>query len=490
MFVIKLHLSRKVLKLKKTFTAPLYEFFTQRVPGDDEYYDITIEVGEDPNVKIFRAHMNILCYRSPYLRRVLVLNKENKDNILTHIKLSNILPENFQIILKYIYGGILSLNEQDNLEIIKVMLAANELLLQELVDYLQKYLIENKTEWMEQHFELIHRTSFQSNSLSELQQYCAEFMANSPEKIFKSLDFTSLPEKSLVQLIKRDDLQMKEVEVWEHLLKWGLAQNPTLLLDPDTWSDEDFRTMENALQHCLPLVRFFGLSSKEFLQKVRPYKKLLKRQLYEDLLNSHLDPNSEPTDDILLPRNLKIDGIIDSKIVNNLNIISTISRQIDKMVINNKFDHLRDLYLPYKFQLLLRGSHDGFTPKKFHELCNDIPYTVTFIKVKGTDEILGGYNPIIWKSSRGWNKTKDSFIFSFKNNNAKDAIISNVENTKCAIYHGNNNGPCFGDDIVIFSSKESTNYSTIVCKKSYYEKKMRDKDGVFSIEDYEVFQIT
>ena len=38
---------------------------------DDEYYDITIEVGEDPNVKVFRAHMNILCYRSPYLRRAL-----------------------------------------------------------------------------------------------------------------------------------------------------------------------------------------------------------------------------------------------------------------------------------------------------------------------------------------------------------------------------------------------------------------------------------
>ena len=33
---------------------------------DDEYYDITIEVGEDPNVKIFHAHMLILCYRSPF----------------------------------------------------------------------------------------------------------------------------------------------------------------------------------------------------------------------------------------------------------------------------------------------------------------------------------------------------------------------------------------------------------------------------------------
>ena len=56
---------------------------------DDEYYDVTVEVGEDPNVKIFRAHMNILCYRSPYLRRVLASNKKNNDNDLNRIKLPN-----------------------------------------------------------------------------------------------------------------------------------------------------------------------------------------------------------------------------------------------------------------------------------------------------------------------------------------------------------------------------------------------------------------
>ena len=68
---------------------------------DDEFYDITIEVGEDPNVKIFRAHMLILCYRSPFLRRTLSSNKKNTNNdILAHIKLPNISPEIFHIILK------------------------------------------------------------------------------------------------------------------------------------------------------------------------------------------------------------------------------------------------------------------------------------------------------------------------------------------------------------------------------------------------------
>ncbi|EXX67322.1 uncharacterized protein OCT59_028713 [Rhizophagus irregularis] len=85
----------------------------------------------------------------------------------------------------------------------------------------------------------------------------------------------------------------------------GLAQNPTL--DPNDLSDADFKTMKYTLQHCLPWIGFFSLSSKEFSQKVRPYKKLLRRQIYENLLNSHLDPDIKPIDNILLPRDIRFD---------------------------------------------------------------------------------------------------------------------------------------------------------------------------------------
>src|SRR6266542_1534621 len=121
---------------------------------------------------------------------------------------------------------VVSLNGKDTREIFEILLFVDKLLLQELVDYLQNYLIENKSEWMEENFEYTQRISSQSNNLLELQQFCTNLMVHSPEKIFKSLDFTSLSEKSLVSLIKRDDLKMKEVEIWEHVLEWGLAQNP------------------------------------------------------------------------------------------------------------------------------------------------------------------------------------------------------------------------------------------------------------------------
>ena len=69
---------------------------------DNEFYDITIEVGNDPYVQIFRAHMVILNYRSSYLRRILStnVNKNKNGGILTHIKLPNIFPEIFQMILR------------------------------------------------------------------------------------------------------------------------------------------------------------------------------------------------------------------------------------------------------------------------------------------------------------------------------------------------------------------------------------------------------
>ena len=192
----------------------------------------------------------------------------------------------------------------------------------------------------------------------------------------------------------------------------------------------------------------------------------------------------------MLPRSIETNyGIIESKII-NVNIVSTISRWIDKMDVNNKFSHFRELYFPYKFKLLLRGSRDGFTPKKFHELCDNKPRTVTFMKVKETEEILGGYNPIIWKySGHGeWGKTKDSFIFSFKLN-VKNAIISSVKNANYAIFNNNKCGPYFGSDIIIQAKDESTDYDRIRCRNSYYEKRLRDTEDTSSIDDYEVFQV-
>src|SRR5581483_4416278 len=152
---------------------------------------------------------------------------------------------NFIILLRYIYGGKVSLKEYDASDIIKILIAANELSLQELIPYLESFLIKNKTNWMEQNFELIYQISFENNSFLELQKYCTDLISKEPDKIFNSLNFSSIPEKLLVAIIQNDNRKMKEIQIWEHVLKWGLAQNPDLPSDPTNYSKDDFNKLKN-----------------------------------------------------------------------------------------------------------------------------------------------------------------------------------------------------------------------------------------------------
>ena len=222
------------------------------------------------------------------------------------------------------------MEEYDFLDIIKFLEAAQELSLQELTIYLQSFLVENKTKWMEQNFVLVHQTSFKYDSLLELQKLCTDIITNEPEKIFESVDFISIPEKSLVSIVQNENLQMSEVRIWEHVLKWGLSQNLELPSDPASFSKEDFKTLKGTLQQCVPLIRFNNLSSKEFMDKVLPYEKILPKELYKDLLKTFLSisPDSRPSE-INKESNL---NDIDSRII-KLQHAELISKWISRLEI-------------------------------------------------------------------------------------------------------------------------------------------------------------
>ncbi|EXX73155.1 hypothetical protein RirG_062690 [Rhizophagus irregularis DAOM 197198w] len=467
-----------------------YEFLPQLSQNllesldEDEYYDITIEVGKDPYVKIFRAHMVILNRRSPYLRRILSTNKKYNDGNLVHIKLPNILPEIFHIILRYIYGGRLSLKEYDTADIIKILVAAVQLNLKELIIYLQSFLIKNKSDWMEKNFNLIYRTSFENESLLELQNYCNKLISKEPERMFESQNFSSIPEKVLVSLIQNENLRMSEIEIWEHVLNWGLAQNPELPSDPANFSKDDFSLLKNTLKSYIPFIRFYDLTCKEFSKKVLPYKKILPKELYKDLLDTFLDLHPDSKPDKSNPRNSNSSKHIDSKVITSQHA-ELISKWIDRLEITDK------LTSSYGFKLILRGSRDGFTSRKFHEVCDDQTNIVVIVKVKQSNEILGGYNPATWKSGYRFSTTRNSFIFSFKNNDGiENFILSRVMDEEYAILNNPTCGPSFGNGDLILSGEESSSgYCESYCEKSSYERLIRETESEFSVEEYEIFQI-
>ncbi|RHZ79911.1 hypothetical protein Glove_140g60 [Diversispora epigaea] len=106
-------------------------------------------------------------------------------------------------------------------------------------------------------------------------------------------------------------------------------------------------------------------------------------------------------------------------------------------------------------------------------MCHGHADTIVVAKVSGTDEIVGGYNPLAWDNSKsGYMKTNNSFIFSLKMN----------------IY-----GPRFGYCEFMMKSAISdfTQDKQCFCGGYFngYEKPIRTIIGYFSIVDYEVFKI-
>jgi hypothetical protein len=76
----------------------------------------------------------------------------------------------------------------------------------------------------------------------------------------------------------------------------------------------------------------------------------------------------------------------------------------------------------HKFDLLYRGSRDGFKMSDIHRLCDGHCHTLIVIEsTKGN--VFGGYTPLAWQSSGGYQRDASltSFLFSLKN--PRDSIM-------------------------------------------------------------------
>ncbi|RHZ46367.1 hypothetical protein Glove_624g26 [Diversispora epigaea] len=478
------------------FFDKLSQNFIELLDNKDDY-NVIIEVKNKE--KSFTAHSNILKYRSSYFRKELENAQSNENNIKTIIK-SSISAQIFDVILKYIYGGIINLESVETKFIFKLMLVADEFEFEELANKIENFLIETKAAWLRTHFSMVFDNIFDRKKFNDLQKFFNDIIAKHPSLIFERSDFNSLSECNLVSVLERDNLQMNEVKIWDYVIKWGIAQNPTLPTNLGEWSKKNFLTLKTTLQQCLPYIRYFHLSADEVLDSIKPYKKILGEQLWDDI-NQHLLSPERPVESIILPARTVLVTELPPRAEKPKELFSTIISKDHVSEISTWIDREKTTDIPYKFELILRGSRDGFAPQTFWDICHGHAGTILVTKVKGTDEILGGYNPLTWDNSyinSKWMRTSDSFIFSLKNGNVQNSILSRVEITLNAVLNickgeQNNRGPHFGREFCLRSlnSNNFTLDNDCYIRAGYdYEKSIRTSSSDhFSIDDYEVFKI-
>ncbi|GBB84974.1 hypothetical protein RclHR1_11570003 [Rhizophagus clarus] len=390
-------------------------------------YDVIIHVGEGQNVKEIHAHSNILCARSQYFRTSFSNEWAEKRDGKFIFRKPNISPQLF------IYCGNIELKNLQGPDVLKLLIAVDELSIHSLISHIQEFLIEHQTVFLHQNPTEVLETVYQNESFKCLWDFCLENICKEPKILFNFENYTSLKPSLLEILLERDDLNIDEIEIWENLLKWCFAQQNNIQDDPTKWNKEDITRVEKELYRFIPLIRFYNIELTDFFYKVYCYRDILPQDLIHDLLEYHIVPNMKHKDNLPPPR---------------------------------------------------KPNQDGIDTSSFHRSCDNKGATIWVAKIKNSTQLIGGYNPLDWDGVLYWKTTTDSFLFNFLNGkDVSSAKIGYVNKQDYAVFCHDTYGPTMGNLYCEYNSWSN---------RIQYDGERYPNIGIpeyFTIEDYEVFQI-
>jgi hypothetical protein len=354
----------------------------------------------------------------------------------------------------------------------------DELNIQQLISHIQAYLIKYRTELLHQNPFCILEIVYQHETFTNLRDFCLEKICEDPKILFDSDKFVNLQAPLLELFLKRDDLFMDEIEVWESLLKWCLAQ---LIMenDPTKWNKDDMTRIERLLHKFIPLIRFYDIGPTDFFYKVYNYKDILPQDLINDLLEFHVVPNMKPKTNVPPPRKRILNLNLDSNII-QLNHIPLFASWIDR----KESSYYNNKNIPYDFKLLYNSDRDGFNAESFHKNCDNKGATIWVAKIRGSTQLIGGYNPLDW-NGYGFKYTTNSFLFNIKDgNDISTAKLGYVKKPDEAIYCYYNQGPHMGYFYCKHNNEWTNNDRNATCYPNIGIPSLN-----FRVENYEVFQI-
>ncbi|GBC10235.1 hypothetical protein RclHR1_09460008 [Rhizophagus clarus] len=168
---------------------------------DDSNSDVKIRVGKEQNIKEFKAHSIILSSRSIYFQKAFSEQWAKKEDGFFISSQPNISPKVFEILKNYIYLGKISVDNNE-ISLVDILIASDELGLLELYQQLEKRLLENESAWkLPKDF----ITLCQHDRLSSLYQVAVGLVCKNPKFFFKSKEFSNMKEEHLIQILKHDE---------------------------------------------------------------------------------------------------------------------------------------------------------------------------------------------------------------------------------------------------------------------------------------------
>ncbi|CAB4392935.1 unnamed protein product [Rhizophagus irregularis] len=222
---------------------------------------------------------------------------------------------------------------------LELLKAADELGFDKIIENLQLYLINHQQDYLKSDPIGILQIVFLFEQLILLKDFCLKLICQETKILFEGVNFLTVPAHTLELLLQQDELALDEIDIWNYLIKWAHAQNPTIERDPLKWTEEDNKIMKETINKLIKLIRFQNFSIEDYINKISPYKKLLPKNLISDILQIS-NMKSFELDSSIIPVQKDLYPLLFLNWINNEDNIIYKTRN----------------FLQYEFKLILRGN--------------------------------------------------------------------------------------------------------------------------------------
>ena len=202
--------------------------------------------------KTFYAHKYVLGTSSAVFHSMFYGGLAVKDSI---VSLPDTNEESLEQFLRFLYTEECTLTA---VNVVAIMYLATKYILPSLNEKCVNFLLENLN--LENVLDVLPQaTRFDEK---ELEKRCWECIETNISKIIASDNFNNISQATLASLLKRDNLKIAEVELFQAILKWIDIQCSHRGLEPTG------KNRRSVVGEAIYDFRFFGMSHTEFAQHV------------------------------------------------------------------------------------------------------------------------------------------------------------------------------------------------------------------------------
>ncbi|KAJ5075458.1 pep-cterm sorting domain-containing protein [Anaeramoeba ignava] len=429
--------------LEKKVTKNLIKDYSNLLNGNS-FTDFSIFVENGSNTFEFKVHKSILSSRSPFFNESL-----KGQNDIDKIFLNNFNKKEMESILKYIYYGNISFENQENLiQLLEISIYFKLNLLKEIIQkkILNSINYSNFFQFLFQNRnlnsnEIEIKYSISKQDFDKLKQFDIflpkSFLINLERTIFQIQDKENQQKinekekkiKRREKKIKRRDKRIKSFESENDKKRKEILD---LKLQNEK-KDEEIHNLQLSFQKELENTK--QEMEEKWKEEIEEIKQGFELMEFQKIFS-------------------------DSEIITEIKYVKKLQEWIN------------DSSFCYKMKKGFSAKKNGFDSKTWHNICDDKGKTLVIIKTKD-NFIFGGFTQVGWTNDKskwskmnphnsegGWIQDPNAFIFSLRNDKGdrkEDLFPTQQGKQKYAIFYFYDYGPAFGCDFVVNSKLQSGN---------------------------------